>query len=142
MREDIQTEIRTYIERAMTGDAAEQEEMIKLIYRLWHLAEPALLDTLDHENPEWVAFAGERLIYMKSEEIITAIIAKAQAAEAAENDEKKAQLIEILSRMNEPCVPAMRFRECLDDAQAEELYQRLVVPALEALQAEEPTPTP
>ncbi len=139
MREDIHTEMFTYIDRAISGDGAEQEDMIDLIYRLWHLAVPALLETLDHEAPERVAFAGDCLIYMRNEEIITAIIEKAHATE---DEDKKAQLIDILSRMNEPCEPVMRFRECLDDTEAEELYQRLVVPALEALQVEEPTPTP
>jgi crotonobetainyl-CoA:carnitine CoA-transferase CaiB-like acyl-CoA transferase len=78
-----------------------------------------------------VAFAGERLLSMRNEEIITAIIAKARAAT---DETKKAQFVGLLARMNEPCVPVMRFRECLPDEQLQELYQRLVVPALAELQ--------
>ena len=96
--------------------------MIDLIYRLWFLSVPALLETLDHTDPARVAFAGDRLLYMRNEEMITAIIAKARAA----TDETK----KLLTRMNEPCVPVMRFRECLPDEQLQELYTRLVAPAL------------
>jgi hypothetical protein len=124
-----------YIDRAIAGDETEKAAMIDLLYRLWQLAVPALLETLDADDADRVAFAGERLLYMKNEEIIIAIINKARATD---DEEKKAQLVDILARMNEPCVPVMRFRECLDDVQAQELYERLVVPALEEFQASTP----
>ena len=125
------------IDRALSGDAVERDAMIDLIYRLWQLAVPALLETLDHENPDRVAFAGDRLLYMRNEEIITAIIAKARAAV---DETKKAQLVGLLARMNEPCVPVMRFRECLPAEELHALSHRLVAPALAELTSVTPTP--
>ena len=125
------------IDRALSGDETERETMIDLIYRLWQLAVPALLETLDHENPDRVAFAGERLLYMRNEEIITAMIAKARAAV---DETKKAQLVGLLARMNEPCTSVMRFRECLPAEELHALYQRLVAPALAELTSVTPTP--
>ena len=128
-----------YIDRAMSGNANEQTEMIDLIYRLWALAVPALLDALNSDDPARAAFAGERLLYMRNEEIITDIIDNARATT---NNTKRAELIGLLTRMNEPCVSVMRFRGCLPDEQLQELYQRLVVPAIQELQASSSTTMP
>ena len=104
--------------------------MTDLIYRLWSLAVPALLDALDSDDSTRIAFAGERLLYMRNEEIVMAMIEKARVAS---NDAKRAELVGLLTRMNEPCAPVMHFRECLPDEQLQELYTRLVAPALQEL---------
>lgn len=135
----IDSVMLSYIDRAMSGNANEQTEMIDLIYRLWGLAVPALLDALNSDDPARAAFAGERLLYMRNEEIITDIIDNARATT---NNTKRAELIGLLTRMNEPCVSVMRFRGCLPDEQLQELYQRLVVPAIQELQASSSTTMP
>ena len=119
-----------FLDRAVFGNTEEQQEMTDLIYRLWSLAVPALLDALDSDDSTRIAFAGERLLYMRNEEIVMAMIEKARVAS---NDAKRAELVGLLTRMNEPCAPVMHFRECLPDEQLQELYTRLVAPALQEL---------
>ena len=111
--------------------AEDYEDAMLRVQGLWRLAAPALLPYLDSEDMAQVEFAAKALITMRDEAIVQAIIA--QAKQAATPERKDLYLF-LLSKMQERRVPVISGRPRIDTASSEDLYRRLVAPALRELQ--------
>lgn len=116
---------------AYEATAEDYEDAMLRVQGLWRLAAPALLPYLDSEDMAQVEFAAKALITMRDEAIVQAIIA--QAKQAATPERKDLYLF-LLSKMQERRVPVISGRTRIDTASSEDLYRRLVAPALRELQ--------
>ena len=129
----INSVVRTYMELAKTNTARDWEEARLQIHRFWRLAVPTLLSYLESENLTQVELAAKSLILMRNEEIITAII---DLANHTDDPERKEIYRFILSKMNEQRTSPIPGRTCLGKARSDELFYRLIVPALQQLESQ------
>jgi hypothetical protein len=126
----LQQQVAGILQGAKSPDANTRSEAQQQIERLWLAAVPTLVSNITPKDVTVSEMAVKSLILMRNESIVSNLIWEAKAT----TDEGRRQmLIFALSRMKEKRTSLIPGRACLDDRQSEELYSRLVVPALDAL---------
>ncbi|MFQ5582825.1 MAG: hypothetical protein ACE5GL_00125 [Calditrichia bacterium] len=129
----IEQIVMHYAEKNLSEVNTEREEARQQIHRLWQLAVPALLILLDDQNPEKLEFAGNSLILMRNEQVIRAVIEKANTEQ---EPQRKKFFTFLLSQMEEQRTTVVADRRCLDEQQSKTLYQQLIEPALTGMKGE------
>ena len=105
------------------------------MFRLWHLAIPELLRSLENSNEDIRGFAFGILVQMRSEYVVRIMINKAKRCKEGNLKNMYIGTLGIMTQQEEINVPN---RQCMNEKDSQELYDRLIVPALKELS---PTPT-
>lgn len=119
-----------YLKQAKASSAHERVEACQQVERLWYVAAPTLLKNLNSKDPVIAEMAIKSLIPMRNESIVKALIEKAKSTE---DEYTKAMAIFTLKKMKEQRKTLIPGRECLNEEDSRILYDRLVAPALKAL---------
>jgi hypothetical protein len=122
--------IEDYFVQIKSENVSNREESRNQIYRLWHLAVPTLLKNLDNDDPKRFELAAKSLIVMRNETIIKAII---KLALNTKDHKKRKRFISLLSGMQGQQKTYIDGRDCINDSESKDLYNRFIVPALEEL---------
>ncbi len=121
--------VKEYLLMISSSDIKNFSEANQQIYRFWSLAIPVLLKELD-KNKNFNSSA-QLINQMKSEEVINLVIKKTMTTT---NKDKKVKLYRLLKMMNNHYrIPKHHNRPALNKNEIEELYERLIIPALEKI---------
>jgi hypothetical protein len=118
-----------YLSQSGSNDSNERSEARQQIERLWRTAAPALLEKVDSSKPGVAELAIKSLILMRDEAIVNALIEKVQKAQKPRS---KAMALFALSMMKEQRKSLIPGRACMDEAQSEALFARLIKPVIDA----------
>jgi hypothetical protein len=135
----IQQEAEKTLQMAKSPNPNEWSEAHLQIERLWRVAVPTLIAQLSNTNSTVAQLAADSLILMRDESTIKKLVAEAQTTK---DQRMKQMLIFTLTQMKEQRDSIIPNRICLDSARSEELYNRLVVPALQALKSAQEQKSP
>jgi hypothetical protein len=126
----LDTKIRAYI--LVTGNFGSEDyaEIHSQIIRFWQLAVPELLRNLENTNPHVRAFAFNTLVQLRSENVVRIMINKAKACK---DPNLKNMYIGTLGIMKQDEYLGIPNRACMDAKSSQELYDRLIAPALKEL---------
>jgi hypothetical protein len=129
-KEQLKQEVTNILHQAKSPDGNERAEARQQIERLWHAAAPTLIANVTTNDLTIAELAVKSLILMRDESIVNDLI---REAKTTTDEGRRQMLIFAFSKMKEQSKPLIPGRECLDDNKSQELYSRLVVPALGAL---------
>ena len=129
----IDTKVREYIKSLTDFYNVDYIEVHNQIIRLWHLADFELLRNIENPNPEIQGFIFNTLIEMRNERIINILVDKAKACQKPALKEMYLGTFRILNQDFEFNVPD---RKCMDAQKTEEVFNRVVAPALKELSPE------
>lgn len=122
-----------YLGQGKAKDSNEREEARQQIERLWRVAAPALLKNVGNKDPAIAELAIKSLILMRNETIVHSLIDIARST----NDEyTKVMAIFALKKMTEQRKSLIPGRACLDEKESKRLYDEVVVPTLNKLEAQ------
>jgi len=130
-RQEINKVVQEYLGQAGAPTAQERVEAKQQIERLWHVAIPTLLKYVDGKEPAQAELAIKSLILMRNETIVRALIKKAREAK---DEYSKAMAIFALEKMKKQRRTLISGRQCLNEDDSAEMYNRLVAPAIAELQ--------
>jgi hypothetical protein len=128
----LQQEAASTLLQAKSPDVNERSEAQQQIERLWRAAVPALVSNISPKDVTIAELAVKSLILMRNESIVSNLVWEAKNATDASRRE---MLIFALSRMKEQRTSLIPGRTCLGEKASEDLYNRLVAPALEELKS-------
>jgi len=123
-------EVTNLLQQAKSPEASERVEAAQQIERLWHLAVPTLVSNITTNDATVAELAIKSLILMRDESIVKQLI---QEAKTATDAGRKQLLVFALSKMKEQRESLIPGRKCLGEKESEELYGKLVLPALTEL---------
>jgi hypothetical protein len=118
------------LKQANSPDANERSEARHQIERLWYAAVPTLVTSITTNDLTISELCVKSLILMRNEAIIRALI---QEAKSTEDEGRKELLVFALSKMKEQRKSLIPGRECLSAQESEELYNKVVTPALDEI---------
>ncbi len=129
----IETRIRAYIfEKAdLYGPHPEAHRQI---LRFWDLAIPEMLRNLENKNEDIQVYVFNTLVQMRSERVVRIMINKAKACKAANKDGNLMNMyIGTLGIMTQQQSMGLPNRQTMNEKDSEELFVRVIQPALKRL---------
>lgn len=126
----LDNKIRTYILATGNFGSDDYGEIHNQIIRLWQLAVPEMLRNLENPNPHVRAFTFNTLVQMRSENVVRIMINKAKVCK---DPNLKNMYIGTLGIMKQDEYLGIPNRACMDEKSSQELFDRLIKPALKEL---------
>jgi hypothetical protein len=109
---------------------AHHPEINDQIIRFWDLAIPEMLRNLENPNKDIQVFVFNMLVQMRSEKLVRIMINKAKACKDPNLKEMYIGTLGIMTQQQEMDVVN---RQCMDEKSSQELFDRLIKPALKEL---------
>lgn len=129
-KEQVRHQVTNLLSQAKSPDPNQRAEARQQIERLWHAAAPTLIASISPREVTASELAVKSLILMRNEAIVNDLV---RAAKSTADEGRRQMLLFALSHMKEHRESLIRGRACLGEKESDELYQRVVVPALESL---------
>ena len=128
----VDTRIRAYIyEKA--DFYGHHPEVHDQILRFWHLAIPELLRNLENRNEDIQSFVFNILVQMRNERVVRIMINKAKACKPSNLKDMYIGTLGIMTQQEDMNLPN---RQCLNEKDSQELFSKIIEPALKELSPE------
>lgn len=125
----IDNRIRAYIHEKADFYRFDSEAYNQML-RFWHLAIPELLKHLEDPNSNIQLFVANILVQIRNERVVSIIIDKAKRCKEGDLKNMYIGTLNIMTQQEEMNVPN---RACMDEKSSQELFDRLIKPALKEL---------